>query len=229
MKLALTILPILAAASAHGASLLTLSNPVADGAINTAASNNVRSDWDGLTSYPADPNESLTPDFQTITIAHDSLQFYFRQVMHSSVGGYFSGNQILMFDTDQNRSTGYIGAAGTFSAGAEYMLQGNSLVSYTGSGTDWSWSLLAAASYDDFPTNDHEMSISRSSLGGATTFDFIAITDFWGGGDAYPDGGQSGSGGGYYTYTTIPEPGAAMLGGLGLWFMFSRRRNRHLS
>lgn len=211
--------------SLNGASLLTLSNRVADGSINTAGGNNIRSDWDNLSSYPADPDESLTPDFQTITIAHDTLNFYFRQIMHSSVDGFFSGNQIIAIDTDHNRSTGYRGAADSFAVGAEYILTGATLLAYTGDGTNWSWTTQGSlTSFDDFPTNDHEMTLSRALLGNAESFDFVAVTDYWESGDAYPNGGQGGSSGNYFTYTTIPEPAHALLCGIGTLLLLNRRR-----
>lgn len=217
------ILPAVVAASAHGASLLTLSNPVTDGTINTTASNNIRTDWAGLTAYPADPDESQTPDFNTLTIAHDSTYFHLHEVMHSSVGGFYSGNQIFVFDTDRNRGTGYLGGGGTFAIGGDYLLSGNTLLQYAGSGTDWAWLGLGTISYDDFPTNDHEMSLTRASLGNPAAFDFIALNDYWGGGDVYPNGGHGGAAGAFYTYTTVPEPGTALLGCLGV---FARRRRR---
>lgn len=215
---------LFAPAVAQGASLLTLSNPVADNVITTTGGNNNRSDWNGLTAYPADANESLALDYHSITVAHDSTYFHIRQVMNSTAGGFFSGDQLFVFDTDRSRSTGYTGGGDTFAAGGEYLLTGNTLMKYTGVGTNWAWDVIGTITYDDWPTNDHEMSVNRAWLGNATSFDFVALTDYWGGGDAYPDGGQGGASGNFYTYTTVPEPGAALLGGLGMLALFRRRK-----
>jgi len=228
MKLIPAIIPLIAVTSTQAASLLTLSNPVSDGAIDTTATNNIRSDWAGLTAYPADGDETLALDYESITIAHDSTSFYIRQVMNSTPTGFFSGDQLFVFDTDQNRGTGYTGGAGTFAVGGEYLLTGNTLLQYTGTGTDWSWNTIGTIVYDDFPTNDHEMTLSRASIGSPDAFDFVAVTDFWGGGDAYPNGGQGGAVGDFYTYTTVvPEPASVLLGSLGLLALLKRRdRNR---
>ena len=129
-----------------------------------------------------------------------------------------------MIDTDQSRASGYRGANDTFAVGAEYMLEGASLYAYTGSGTDWGWSFVASAVYDDFPLNDHELSFARSALGNPTSFDLIAITDFFGAGDAYVDGAQGGASGSYVTYSTVPEPHALLLGVAGVAAFLGRRR-----
>lgn len=213
------------ALSAHGASLLTLTNPVADGAINTIAGNNDRSDWVSTTPFTADPDEANTIDYSSITVAHDSTSFHFRQqLFRNDAGGYLSNSQKLILDTDQARATGYLGPDGNFAVGGEYMLEGATLYVYTGTGIDWSWAELGrVTSYEDWPVLDHEMSLSRAAIGGPVSFDFIAITDFWGG-DNYPDGAKGGSTGDCFTYTTVPEPAAAALAALALLTAGRRRR-----
>jgi len=227
MKPAFSFIALLAGVpAAMAASLLTLTNPVADGAITTTAGNNDRSDWAGVTAFPADPNESLTTDFQAVSFAQDSTNFYLRQQMFATdAGGFLHNNQMLFLDTDQNRATGYLGPNGLFAVGGEYMLQGPTFYQYTGTGTDWSWTWLGpVTSYDDWPLNDHEMTFSRSTIGNPVAFDFIAATDFWGGGDAYPDTAHGGAPGGYYTYTTVPEPAAFLL--LAMVPLLAARRRR---
>ena len=224
MKLAF-IIPILAVTSARGASLMTLSNPVADGAINTGAGNNDRSDWAPTVAFPTDPNEGAATDFQSITVAHDSNYFYIREQMNATAaGGFFSGAQLLFFDTDQNRSVGYTGPLGAYAIGAEYLLEGTSLFAFTGGGdqTAFSWNYIGSVSYDDFPLNDHELSFSRSLFGSPVSFDFMAATDYYGG-DVYEDSAMTGASGGYYTYTTVPETGATLLGGIGVLCLLGRR------
>jgi hypothetical protein len=225
MNMKLAILPVIMAASAQGASLLTLTNSVADGSINTAGGNNVRSDWSATTAFTTDPDESNALDFASVTVAHDSTNFYLRQQTYrTDSAGFLSFGQKIIFDTDRNRSTGYRGPSDAFAVGGEYMLEGATLYLYTGSGNDWGWNSLGTISYDDFPINDHEFTIARSSLGGASAFDFIGITDFFGGGDSYADGAHGGVSGSYFTYNTIPEPSAALLGSLGIIALLRRRK-----
>lgn len=224
---ALLPLAILSAASSQAASLLTLSNPVSDNSIVTTAGNNDRSDWNTTIAFPVDADESNVTDFQSITVAHDSTKFYIReQFYRTSNSGFFAGNQILFFDTDQSSAVGYTGPSGTFSIGAEYLLEGTNLYAFTGGAnqTVFSWSYVATVSYDDFPLNDHELSFSRSAIGSPTTFDFIAVTDYFANGDLYPDTASGGGSGGFYTYSAVPEPSSGLLGLVTLLGMMRRRR-----
>ena len=180
---------LLAPAVAQGASLLTLSNPVADNSINTSGGNNDRSDWVTTTAFTTDADESNATDFQSITVAHDTAKFYIREQLYRTTNsGFFASNQILFFDTDQSRANGYTGPSGNYSIGAEFLLEGLSLYAFTGGGsqTSFSWNYVGSVSYDDFPTNDHELSFSRSLLGSPTTFDLIAVTDYFGGATSTP-------------------------------------------
>lgn len=228
MKLKIITLPLLLAASVHGSSLLTLSNPVADGSINTAAGNNDRSDWTGTIAFPMDPDESNATDFSSITVAHDASNIYIREQLYRTANsGFFSGSQILFLDTDQSLSSGYTGPSGTNAVGAEYLLEGVSLFAFTGgtNQTAFSWNYLGAVTYDDFPINDHELSFAASLIGSPTAFDLIAVTDYFGG-DLYPDSANGGATGGFYTYS-IPEPASVVLGSLGMLVLLKRRgRNR---
>jgi hypothetical protein len=229
MKLKTTLALLLVTASSQGASLLTLSNPVADGSINTSATNSDRSDWSTTIAFPTDPDEGNATDFSSITVAHDSTSFFIReQLYRTSNSGFFAGNQILLLDTDQNRTTGYAGPSGIYATGSEYMLEGTSLFAFTGGGDQsaFSFSFLGTVSFDDFPLNDHELSFSRALIGSPTSFDLMAISDYFGNADIYPDTALGAATGGFYTYTTIPEPGAALLGCLGVLALFNRRSQR---
>lgn len=224
----LLLLPLLAGAPVSAASLMTLSNPVADGGITVTPSNNSRADWAGVTAYPVDADESQATDFLAVSMAHDSQNLYIRQQFHRTANsGFFASNQILFFDTDQDRATGYTGPTGSLAIGAEFLLEGTSLFAFAGGSnqSSFSWNWIGVVTYDDFPLNDHEMGFALSWLGsGVDAFDFIGITDYFGNGDHYPDSAYSAAGD-FYTYTTIPEPAAAgfLLAGLGV---LSLRRSR---
>jgi hypothetical protein len=81
----------------------------------------------------------------------------------------------IFFDTDQNAKTGYDGAG--LSLGAEYLLQGEGegaqLWRYAGSGTDWSWTEVAAnAKLDSLDTDVRAVSFDTTGLGGAKTLNY---------------------------------------------------------
>jgi hypothetical protein len=87
-----------------------------------------------------------------------------------------SGSQWQVFlDTDQNAKTGYHG--GGLALGAEYLLQGDAagarLRRYTGSGTDWSWTEVAAnAELDALDGGVRAASFDTAGLGGARTLNY---------------------------------------------------------
>jgi hypothetical protein len=90
----------------------------------------------------------------------------------------------VFFDTDRTTKTGYHG--GGISVGAEYLLQGDSsgaqLWRYTGSGTNWSWTEVAAnARIDALDANVRTASLETAGLGGASKLHYqIRALDAWG-------------------------------------------------
>jgi hypothetical protein len=81
----------------------------------------------------------------------------------------------VFFDTDQNSKTGYNG--GGLALGAEYMLQGQAggaqLWRYTGSGTNWSWTEVAAdAELDALDGNVLAASFDTAGLGGRKALNY---------------------------------------------------------
>lgn len=206
------------AAKSEGQTLLqTISNSVADG---TLVMDGSRSDWNGLTPFNTDPNEGSTQDWSVVTMANDTSNFYFRYQFNATTG--LDGSAMIFLDTNNSRSSGYTGGGGKFPIGAEYMIQGASIYGYTGSGTDWSWdNYLGGVNYDTSVTNDFEFSLAQSTIGSISTFSFVLFSQGTVGGsyyeDYYPDSSDVSSGG-YFAYTTVPEPGTNMLilGGLGM-------------
>ena len=189
------------------ASLVTLSNPVADGAINTAAGNNLRADWAGVAAYPVDPDEGQPTDWRQVQWAHDSANFYLRyQTYRTEAGGFLTWQENAFLDTDRTWGTGYNG--GWLSVGAEYMLQGQTLYRFTGASPGaWSWSQVGSLTFDDWPLNDQEFTLPRSSFGSPQAFDFLLLA----GNDIYPNAANAGALGGVFTYSAVPEPAAASL------------------
>lgn len=202
--------------SASAALVESLNNTVTNGTIVVDSS---RSGWSGLTGFITDPNEGSTIDWHQITIANDSTNYYFRYVMNDSPA-LIDGNFRIFFDTDQNRSTGYIGGASEFSVGAEFMIEGATLYQFTGGTQDaWSWNWLGLQSYNDGVTDDFVISTPIASFG-TNTFNFMLFSDGFTNSvayrDFYVDSSNQGASGGWLQYTTVPEPGVSLLLGLGL-------------
>ncbi len=215
----------LAGPGAFAGSLETQSNPVNPGDILIGPFDpfdiNDRSDWLPIPTYLADPTGDASPelDYTGIEIAHDANNFYIHQLLAPQALPQFFGSRHNMFiDVDQDRTTGFIGddgnplaADGFLAIGAEFMFQGPELWAFTGGANQelWSWNLIdqrlpgGNIAYDDFPTNDVETLIPASSIGNPTAFDFVlngsnsALEDY------YPDLGNAGAAGDYFTYSTV--------------------------
>ncbi|HWZ51146.1 MAG TPA: spherulation-specific family 4 protein [Granulicella sp.] len=82
----------------------------------------------------------------------------------------------IFLDTDQNAQTGYRHA--NLALGAEYMVQAAStgpthVYRYTGSGTDWSWTEIAANAQTAFPDpGTNLVMFDRAALSGATSLNY---------------------------------------------------------
>ena len=214
-----TLLCMCAAANAD-----IISNPVADGTITVDAS---RTDWAGLTSYTVDPADAVSGDvdFERLTLAHDSDDIFIRYTTYTGPGFGSAWRYDIFIDTDQDRTTGYIGGGGQFSIGAEILLQGVSVFSFAGgTQTTFSWNFAGSGSYNEQP-NDFEIAVTQSSIPGlGTQFDWVAFGDNFPNTDDYlPDGGNGGGAGQFHSYV-IPEPGAFALLACGVVLAGAARR-----
>lgn len=203
------------AASAGGAVVQTLSNPVADGSPMVVGGD--RSGWTLITPYDADDYESASTDWAQVYVAHDSSNFYVRYAMNSTANGFgwLDNNQSMFIDADQNAATGFNGAMGI---GADYLIEGNALHVHSGEG--WSWAWQESLTYSDWPNYDQVFSVARSSIGNPNAFNFVLYTTSE---DYYPNGGNSGATGDYFTYV-VPEPSSMALLTLSGVALLRRRR-----
>lgn len=187
----------------------TLSNPLASGVITI---DSARDDWQGVTAYAADMDD--TPpgpelDYQTLTVANDAANLFFRFLIDESVNGTappLGVRHNLYLDVDQDRATGFLGTSGDFSMGAEYLVQGGNLYEFQGSTQqDFSWGFLQALSADDSTTNDIELALPLALVGDPESLDLLlnaanSVTE-----DYYPNSAAAGIAGGYLRYL-VEEP-----------------------
>ncbi|MBU0677381.1 MAG: PEP-CTERM sorting domain-containing protein [Verrucomicrobia bacterium] len=202
-------------------------------------------EWGGLTAYQGDGFESLPEDWQSVTIAQDASKFFFRYGLNSNQTGYDAGGQTgagalvgnfnLVLDTDQSRSSGWIGTGGAYGIGAEYLLSGASLYQYSGTGEDYSWTFVSSINASDNNIWDYELEITRASVGSPNAFNWFAWADS-SSTDFYHNNASAGEASGtYFEYTAtgggggpegaVPEPSTIMLFGIGLGFVMGRRKH----
>lgn len=103
-----------------------------------------------LTTF-AIPLRSLTNNQAT----NDSTNVYY-QINYTSTYSYYR----VYIDTDQSTATGYQ----TIGIGANYLLENGSLYSYSGNGTNWSWSFVKNVTYSN-SSGTANWTVARSDIG----------------------------------------------------------------
>ncbi len=103
-------------------------------------------------------------DFASAAIAHDDNYFYFRYSNHAPDAVQISWGMSVQIDTDANPATGFRGFGNELPIGVDYMIEGQTLHRYTGSGNDFSW---APGELQPAVTNgaEFEMQVPREALG----------------------------------------------------------------
>lgn len=106
------------------------------------------SDWDELQSFGQDANDidefGAKADFLEVWMAHDSDSFYIAYTNDGDIDQIMDWPWQVYLDTDNNEVSGYKVGNGV---GANYLIQGGYLFSYTGTGFDWSWQFEATAEH----------------------------------------------------------------------------------
>jgi len=186
-----------------------LSNPVGAG---TIAVNGNLSDWAALVPFgPASQDfvtSSTNPvDLAQLRIAHDATNLYVAYQNFGPTTNGLNGAYNLYLDTDNSRSTGFRGGSDNFPIGAEYLLQGNTVYQYTGSGTDWNWTQVGVAT-SAAATSNVEFSLRQAWIGNPAVIGLFFLGDNPSIGgtllDVYPNSGlQVGGGGGRFTYRLL--------------------------
>lgn len=152
-----------------GISIETHNNPVSVGAIAIDGS---RAEWSSIPSYEEDGDSVPSGpelDFAGAQMAHDRNNLYVRLLMNDSPSGApqpFGGMHNLFIDTDQDRTTGFIGGGGFLPTGADILVQGPSIYRFIGETPEtWNWGFMEGLPFNDVPTTDIEFSIPFRLLG----------------------------------------------------------------
>ncbi len=171
-----------------------ISNPVVNGGITV---NGSRSDWNGLHLFATDPDDigsGDTIDWLRAGMAHSSSTVYLmyenrgRVDQSKASGSFLPWGWQTFIDTDSNASTGYQLDNGF---GADYLIEGQHVFRYNGSG--WNWTDMGTAT-SRFNGSVAELSFPRSWLGSHASVKvaFLGNNEAFGGNsiDAYPNNGS---------------------------------------
>ncbi len=171
-------------------------------------------DWAALVSFGSDPDDisdSGQLDWREAWMAHDDTNFYLAVQNDADISLSWAYN--IYIDTDGSTATGFH-SGGAFPVGAEYLFQGGYLYQYSGDGSSWSWSYVAALAHVVSGPNA-EFIIPRSSLGHPTALQFFFLGDntaYAAGAltDLYPDQALTdGATGRFLAYTVTPSANQA--------------------
>ncbi len=158
--------------------------------------------WTDLPQYPADPVGDASPDgydWYYTQVAHNDDWFFIHYHNSHAFGG---GRQLMYFDTDLDRNTGFPGFTGNLAIGVDFYLDGAALWNSSFTFLDyinWNNTQDGNGEWDIF------IAINRAAfLPGVTGFNFVNQNHDGAGDDWYPDAGNSGAGGDYFQYTVAP-------------------------
>jgi len=123
-------------------------------------------EWAGVASFGSDPVDATGAgdqiDWREGWVAHDATDFYFAYENNNPVT--VSWGYGIYIDTDNSTATGFQNFDGSYPIGADYVIEANELLRYTGTGTDWSWSLVSLNELQ-ISGNTAEIRIPRNALG----------------------------------------------------------------
>ena len=186
--------------------IATVAITVTSGQVGGAVSNFVNSeitvngnasDWNGLTRFSDDADDaSGVIDWQNATLAHTDQNLYLLYTNRGNIdpvstrGSYLAWGWQTYIDADKNINTGYK----TGAIGADFIIEGNQILRYTGSGMNWSWQHEGLAQ-SQYSGKIAELALSRSMIGNPSSIR-VAFSgnneSYQGTGtDLYPDGQNS--------------------------------------
>ena len=172
-----------------------ISNQVSNSAISV---NGQLDDWSSLSYFANDPDDisgaNNQIDWLKVAVAHSSQNFYLAYQNRQNIdpsnasGNYLPWGWQAYIDTDNSAATGFqVG-----DVGADYLIEGNIVSRYTGTGGTWSWQQVESGTAR-YNGQQAELSFSRASIGNPQNVRFIFDGDnsAFGGTslDTYPDTG----------------------------------------
>jgi len=113
-------------------------------------------------------------DLQALKLSGDANNLYVAYQNESPIT--LNWGFTLYLDTDRNPNTGF----GMWDTGADYVIQGNGLYKYAGTGADWNWTWVTTVNAG-VSGNNAELSVSRAALGNPDKFHYM----FWGENSAF--------------------------------------------
>ncbi len=152
------------------------------------------SEWGGLIRFTDDPDDaSGLIDWQNVAFAHDNQSMYLLYTNRGNInasggeGAYLAWGWQTYIDADKNSASGYQ----TGSIGADYVIEGNHILRYTGSGSNWSWEIVGQIQ-TKYNNKVVEASLARSLIGNPVSIRvvFLGNNEAYQGTDTdlYPDG-----------------------------------------
>lgn len=150
-----------------GVNATPISNSVKENSIKVDAN---LDDWANVASLGYDANTladvNAQADFVEGWMANDSKSLYLAYRNNGDISASAWWSWQVYIDTDESESTGFTSLG---SVGAEYLIQGEDLYKYTGTGNDWSWQYVSGTTSARNGAIA-EFKIPRSSLGNADQF-----------------------------------------------------------
>ncbi len=123
-------------------------------------------EWAGISSFGLDPVDATSAgdqvDWREAWVAHDSTNFYFAYRNDNPVA--LSWGYGIYIDTDNSAATGFQNFDGSYPVGADYLLEANELLRYTGFGNNWSWTTVHTVDIQ-FNGKNAEFSVPRDLMG----------------------------------------------------------------
>lgn len=190
----------------EGTPLTSYSNLIT---LGTIVYNGELSEWNNLQSFATDPADiegasGSEVDWRRAWMGHDiNGNIYFANQYDNPIN--MTWGHITYMDTDQSKSTGFVGGGNTFPVGADYMIQGYHLWKYIGTGTSWGWGYVTPL-WRSWSGTNSEMTTQLYNIGNPSKIDVFFegnnapygnnVSDF------YPDDAMSA--GKYFTYSLTP-------------------------